>query len=162
VLGGFGVGFGPGVPTVGPDTDHFRLTVTVRNKTGHGAATSQAVATVTPPPAAVQATGTLINAVVGQQFSGTVATFTAQDTSAQPGDFTATIDWGDGSTSTGTVVADPNGGFDVTGTHTYSLVDGFWLNHDQHIPIPAGGPGREAFIITVTIHDQADNSTATA
>jgi Domain of unknown function (DUF4214) len=31
-----------------------------------------------------------------------------------------TIDWGDGSSSSGAVSADPNGGFDVTGTHTYT------------------------------------------
>src|SRR6201999_642069 len=40
---------------------------------------------------------------------------------AQAADFAAGIDWGDGGTSTGTVVADPAvaGRFDVSGGHTY-------------------------------------------
>src|SRR5205807_6756306 len=40
--------------------------------------------------------------------------------SGSAGDFTATIDWGDGSSSAGTVVAHLGGGFDVTGGHTYA------------------------------------------
>jgi hypothetical protein len=36
------------------------------------------------------------------------------------GSITSSIDWGDGSTSTGTVVGNGRGGFDITGTHTYA------------------------------------------
>ncbi len=50
----------------------------------------------------------------------TVATFTDANPSATIGDFTATITWGDGTTSTGTITEDKNGVFSVTGTHTYA------------------------------------------
>ena len=50
----------------------------------------------------------------------TVATFTDADPNATASDFTATIDWGDGTSTAGTVVAQSGGGFAVDGTHTYS------------------------------------------
>jgi len=55
-------------------------------------------------------------------FTGHVATFTDTNGDGTPGDFTATIDWGDTTSSSGTVTVDPSGGFDVTGSHTYSSV----------------------------------------
>jgi uncharacterized protein (TIGR03118 family) len=51
-----------------------------------------------------------------------VARFTDADPAAKASDFTATIDWGDGQTSAGTVAADTNGGFIVSGSHTYTDV----------------------------------------
>ena len=48
-----------------------------------------------------------------------VATFSDTDTLDMAGDFTATIDWGDGVTTTGTVVGS-NGSFTVDGGHTYA------------------------------------------
>lgn len=56
----------------------------------------------------------------GQQFSGGVAAFTATSPTAVAGDFSASIDWGDGTTTAGTVVASGTGGFLVKGAHTYS------------------------------------------
>jgi len=66
-------------------------------------------------------TGTQIQATSGQAFTGTVATLTTSAFGATTDSFTATIDWGDGTTSNGTISIDANGGFDVTGTHTYNL-----------------------------------------
>jgi hypothetical protein len=58
----------------------------------------------------------------GQQFSGTLATFVDSDPGAVAGNYIATITWGDGTVTTGVVKADPSGsGFDVIGTHTYSM-----------------------------------------
>jgi hypothetical protein len=48
------------------------------------------------------------------------ATFTDGDPLSQPGDFVATINWGDGSSSSGAIASDGNGGFHVLGDHTYS------------------------------------------
>ena len=45
------------------------------------------------------AQGLTFTANPGQAFSGTVATFTDSDTSNVAGDFSATINWGDGTTS---------------------------------------------------------------
>jgi hypothetical protein len=55
----------------------------------------------------------------GQAFTGTVASFTDTNTANVASDFGATITWGDGSTSAGTVTGS-NGSFTVSGTHTYA------------------------------------------
>ena len=69
-----------------------------------------------------------------------VATFSDANTSDTAAQFTATIDWGDGTTadSTGTVTGG-NGSFTVTGNHTYA------------------DPGHEN--LTVTVLDSAGPST---
>ena len=54
-------------------------------------------------------------------FSGPVAYFSDENPGATATDFTATIDWGDGTTATlGTVVIGPSGTFQVNGSHTYA------------------------------------------
>jgi uncharacterized repeat protein (TIGR01451 family) len=81
---------------------------------------------------------------VAHVFSGKVATFTDPGyPTNSAGDFTATIDWGDGSPlDTGTVAAGSPGTFDVSGSHTYA-------------------PGVTSTTITVTLTDDAPG-TATA
>src|SRR5262249_36462141 len=49
-----------------------------------------------------------------------VASFTSGNPAALPSDFTATIDWGDGHSSAGTVTRDGRGGFNVSGSNTYA------------------------------------------
>jgi hypothetical protein len=56
------------------------------------------------------------------------------------GDFTATIDWGDGSTSLGTVVATSNGNYQVNApSHTYvqegTYTISFTVKHDSQSPV---------------------------
>lgn len=93
------------------------------------------------------ATGSPIALSVAQGIVGTVATFTDADPAATAGSFTASILWGDGSASAGTISADPRGGFDVTGTHTYAQ------------------PGTYAVAATITdidtSHDTAGSTAAT-
>jgi WD40-like Beta Propeller Repeat len=85
--------------------------------TGNPSDTATATSTATIGDAALTANGkgTL---PTGGSFSGVVASFTDANPSGQVGDFTASIDWGDGATSAGTVAAS-GGGFDVSGSHTY-------------------------------------------
>lgn len=52
--------------------------------------------------------------------SGTVATFTDANPTATTADFTASINWGDGSTSAGTVSGPVGGPFSVAGSHSYA------------------------------------------
>jgi ELWxxDGT repeat protein len=52
-------------------------------------------------------------------FSGTVASFTDANPNGAVGDYSATIDWGDGTTSTGSIVASGKG-FVVNGSHVYT------------------------------------------
>jgi len=49
-----------------------------------------------------------------------VASFVDGTPTAVQGDFTATIDWGDGNRSSGNLAGATGGPFTVSGTHTYS------------------------------------------
>jgi hypothetical protein len=86
----------------------------------------------------VTPTGVTFAPVESQSFTETVATFTATDA----GPFSASIDWGDGTTNAGTVAANGSGDFSVTGTHQYT--------EDGTKPV------------SVAIIDAADSSTASA
>jgi hypothetical protein len=98
----------------------------------------------------ISATAPAISATAGQQFSGTVASFQDPTTTGDSGTYQATINWGDGTTSIGTVtpattapaavqttsmhkkhhgghivkpphhMTDLNTGYTVTGSHSYA------------------------------------------
>jgi hypothetical protein len=69
-----------------------------------------------------------ISAQGGQSFSdtepaaisGKVATFTDPDTNATASEYSASIDWGDGSAATTGTLSGTGGSFSVAGSHTYS------------------------------------------
>jgi len=64
--------------------------------------------------------GLAITVRKGQTFNGNVASFTTVGTNQVAGNFTASIDWGDGQPSAGTVVANSSSSFTVTGSHAYA------------------------------------------
>jgi hypothetical protein len=92
-------------------------------------------------PSTFQATGVPVRATAGTQFSGTVATFTEAAPDGVVSDYTATINWGDGTSAAAGTVSASGGGFAVSGAHTYA----------------AGG----AYTISVKITD-VQGATATA
>jgi PKD domain len=94
----------------------YPFSVTVVDQSDKTSASVKGTATVADAPLSAQ--GTNVSATAGQPFSGAVATFSDADTSAVASNFTATIDWGDGSTSPGTVVTSGTG-FAVEGSHTW-------------------------------------------
>lgn len=62
-----------------------------------------------------------VTMTAAQASTATVASFTdAAGAQAAAADFTASIKWGDGTTSNGTVSKTGSGAFDVSGTHTYT------------------------------------------
>ena len=85
------------------DEGTFSVSMTI-TETGAGGATTNptATATVTEADALVGAP-VAFSPQAAIPFTGTVANFTDSDTANVPGDFTATIDWGDATTTTGTV-----------------------------------------------------------
>jgi hypothetical protein len=97
---------------------------------------------VSPPLLA--AAGQDVSATAGQPFSGVVATVT--DTfNVRAGDLRATIDWGDGQTSSGTLligIGAAGGTFAVSGSHTYGQ----------------GG----SYAVSVTVLDTANGQSVTA
>src|SRR5207245_5200173 len=56
----------------------------------------------------------------GAAFSGTVATISDADPTAQASEYAASIDWGDGSSSAGTVTGPVSGQLDVSSRHTWA------------------------------------------
>ncbi len=96
--------------------------------------------------AAVTATAT-----VGVPFGGVVATFNDQDPNGNDKDYTATINWGDGHLTNGTIVANGHGGFDVSGSNTYARAGLFPINVD--VADFGGGNGIAGSIPTVSINN---------
>ena len=75
-----------------------------------------------PPPTdpAITAKGVDIKSTEGQNFSGTVATFTDPDPKSMATEYNATIDWGDTTSSPGTITGPTGGPFTVKGDHVYA------------------------------------------
>jgi hypothetical protein len=61
---------------------------------------------------------TALNAIEGATLTGPLATFTDANPNAPPSDFSATIQWGDGTSSNGTIAV-TGGQVTVSGTHAY-------------------------------------------
>jgi hypothetical protein len=61
-----------------------------------------------------------VTASAGRTFTGVVASIADTAMPVAAGDYQASIAWGDGHTSAGVVTANASGGFDVTGSNTYS------------------------------------------
>jgi PKD repeat protein len=62
-----------------------------------------------------------ISTTEGQAFSGAVASVRDTYSGDTASSLAARINWGDGTTSTGTIVSNGRGGFLVDGTHTYAV-----------------------------------------
>ena len=79
----------------------------------------KAVFSVKITDAPLSAGGLAIGARVGTPFAGQVATFADPNPFATSADYSVTVDWGDGTTSPGSV-SSGGGRFVVTATHTYA------------------------------------------
>jgi streptogramin lyase len=77
---------------------------------------------------AIGGTGKTITALHGSVFEGAVATFVDGTPAASQADFTAIVNWGDGTSSAGTVAGATEGPFIVRGTHTYTNAGTFKLS----------------------------------
>jgi hypothetical protein len=68
----------------------------------------------------INGNGTTLTAPEGIGFTDTVGTFSDPDGTATASEYLATIAWGDGSSSIGTITGPDGGTFAVSGTHTYA------------------------------------------
>jgi hypothetical protein len=68
-----------------------------------------------------------LNIPVAQSWSGPLFSFHDQNSQSSLSDFTATIDWGDGSTSSGTITSLGTQAYGVTGTHTYTQAGSYMV-----------------------------------
>ncbi len=105
----------------GPGSFGVGVTVTSSGDTsvtGTASGTVVVPQTITASPASIAGT-------VGTSISGVkLASFTALGTGGAA-NFAASITWGDNTTGAGTIQADPAGGFDVLGTHTFAKAGTF-------------------------------------
>src|SRR3981081_2370359 len=66
--------------------------------------------------ASLSASGRTVNATIGVSFNSSVATFSDANPGGAVPDYSATINWGDGGTSAGSI-STGSGGFVVSGSH---------------------------------------------
>ena len=121
--------------------------VTWRDAKGNKSATFSMKVTDAP----LSAAGLTIAARVGTPFNGPVANFADANPLATPADFSATVNWGDGTTSAGNV-GGGGGAFVVTATHTYASPGVYQTTVAVH---DAGGANAQARGVAnvITIHD---------
>ena len=72
-------------------------------------------------PALATNTQPTINATAGTPFNGPVATFRDADTGATANNFSATIQWGDGHLSPGSIAGNASSGFTVSSSNTFAV-----------------------------------------
>ena len=92
--------------------------------TGTNNSSAQGSTTATVSDAPLNTSQVTISTLIQTPFSGVVASFQTNNSYATSGDFKASINWGDSSTSTspGTISSNGFGSFSVVGQHTYTTV----------------------------------------
>jgi large repetitive protein len=132
----------------------FNVTIAV---TGPNGTKFTAFTTATVADAPITATGLTLGLAPNliftfPPFSGVVATFTDGNPNATLSNFTATINWGDGTESPGTISLDPTmvGVFDVSGTHQYAPSS---TPYQAIITIDSKGGATATAFTTITITD---------
>lgn len=93
-------------------------------------------------------TTSAISATEQAAFQGSVATFTDGNPEATASQFSATINWGDGTTSTGTIAAAGNG-FGVSGSHTYTVPGTYTVT----VAVTDVGGAKASGTLTATVAD---------
>ena len=115
-----------------PGTFTVTITLSQKNSTTTTQTTTTATVTQNSP------TGLTLNGNAGVPLTAPVGTFAipATDNLTDPASFTATTNWGDQSSSTGTVTLNPDGTYTITGTHTFATAGTFRVS----IVVTQGNP----------------------
>jgi uncharacterized protein (TIGR03118 family) len=123
----------------------LRLTAQISDNDGDSVSISTTNIVAQAP---ITATGTTISAIRGVPIiQRAVATFTDPNPNLNTSSFSATINWGDGRTSTGKVIVDSAiGGFEVVGSHVYRTSGSFSVQ----TTIQQRGPHQVASFYTVS------------
>lgn len=129
-------------------------TVSVTADDAQAATVIGTVVTVSDAPLVASA-GAPITGSEGSSVTAVVATF--NDPSPSGTSWTASIDWGDHTTSAGTVATGTSGGFTVTGSHTYAEEGTYTVT----VTITDDGGATTTTTTTATISDAALTATGT-
>jgi hypothetical protein len=103
-------------------------TVNYTCQTGNLPVMATAAFQVTVRDAPIHDTGRAVSATAGQSFSAVVAHVTDDNPGGVAADLSASVAWGDGTTSEAAVAAALGGGFDVTGVHAYATPGTFTVS----------------------------------
>jgi hypothetical protein len=124
----------------------FTVTVNISD-VAPGIGTATATGTATFVGTVILASPHNFNFLAGTPLtSQTVASFTDSNAAAVPSNFTATINWGDGTTTPGTITGGPT--FLVSGNHTYAVGGTFTVT--VNISDAAPGTGTATVLDTTT------------
>ncbi|HLJ97664.1 MAG TPA: hypothetical protein VKU02_31170, partial [Gemmataceae bacterium] len=123
----------PGVGSLGTQNHSYSeegvatVIITVKSTSDNLSGFGSFQITVSDP--AVAGTPVNVNATAGSPFTGTVANFT--DPGGSESDdgthYSASIDWGDGSTATTGAITTSGDTFTISGTHTYAAAGSYFL-----------------------------------
>ena len=116
------------------DEGRYALRATIT--TSQGATSLDGFVTIADNDVLTAAPPLTIEATQGSAFSGVVASFTDNDLVSPASDFSASIDWGDGTATSG-IVSGSNGSFTVSGTHNYGIAGKLPL----HVTLSDDGAG---------------------
>jgi hypothetical protein len=121
------------------DESRYTITVTITDvdNTSNAATVTDSASVA---DAALSASGLPV-VVSPATYAGPVATFTDANTTSTAADFTATIDWGDGSSTSNGTVSGGGGSYAVSGSHTYGSSGPFTI--EVHI-VDDGGSTADA------------------
>jgi hypothetical protein len=141
---------------VTPGTFTAKVTITDANPAGDVAGSkATATAKATVAPLTITAQGVDISAVQDTAFSNTVVADFSASAGAQASDFRATISWGDGTMTDGTVTAVSGGGFQVAGSHTFKSGGSFTITTAITAVSTANGPSPDTATAMSTATVQA-------
>jgi hypothetical protein len=104
----------------GQPNGSYPVQVTIRDDDGDTLQTTAPVAVV-PPPILMHADNVAEPPGVLSVNNAEVADFTVPSSTATASEFVATVNWGDGATSSGSIQQLTNGLFQVLGSHTYAV-----------------------------------------
>jgi fibronectin-binding autotransporter adhesin len=152
-LAGSGVTGSPSLTTVATPTSlpgAYAITAARGTLAAANYAFAFAGGTLTVNPDTLTGGGLGVTTPLGAPFAGDVAAFTDDNPNALPGDFTASIDWGDGQASAGSVRA-AGGGFAVSGGHTYTSPGPFTIS----VQLQAAGVSPATFAGAATVGSDA-------
>src|SRR5262249_36817269 len=107
---------------------NFNVEVSISDDGGPAAT---ATSTILVHDATIYAGRSFVRGTAGRMLNDVVATIRDMNAGGDIADFSADIDWGDSSTSAGTIVAGP-GGFQVMGSHTYAAVGDYAVKVTVH------------------------------
>jgi hypothetical protein len=126
----------------------FSVVVTLSDD-APGTATAQATSTAHVGASTVSVAANSFSVAEAAPFNGAVATFSDTDATKTPASFTATINWGDATTTAGTIVGG-SGVFTLNGQHTYAEEGTFTVTASvtENAPGVASGSGTGTATVT--------------